>query len=156
MKYLRSYYNIQNRFRLCYRAEDNNLNFTEAYYKCKLQNDVSFVLVYQTYTYQRYGIFIPNQKEISSFTFSGIQRSLMTLENQGAEKFFGEPSLDIRDFISINNDGIVSGKVIENLDLSRKQSSIYIINLIKKNKDNKEENSFDSMSNINDLEIFLI
>ena len=119
-------YNIQNRFRLCYRAEDNNLNFTEAYYKCKLQNDVSFVLVYQTYTYQRYGIFIPNQKEISSFTFS------------------------------INNDGIVSGKVIENLDLSRKQSSIYIINLIKKNKDNKEENSFDSMSNINDLEIFLI
>lgn len=34
-----------------------------------------------------------------------IQRSLLALENQGAEYFFGEPSLDIHDFITFNENG---------------------------------------------------
>ena len=34
-----------------------------------------------------------------------IQRSLLALENQGADKFFGEPELDIHDFISVDNNG---------------------------------------------------
>ena len=34
-----------------------------------------------------------------------IQRCLLSLEKQGADKFFGEPSLDIRDFISVDNEG---------------------------------------------------
>ena len=34
-----------------------------------------------------------------------IQRSLLTLENQGADKFFGEPALDINDFFVQDTDG---------------------------------------------------
>lgn len=34
-----------------------------------------------------------------------IQRSLLTLENQGVDNFFGEPSLSIHDFIAVNENG---------------------------------------------------
>ena len=34
-----------------------------------------------------------------------IQRCLLSLENQGADKFFGEPALEIRDFISVDSEG---------------------------------------------------
>ena len=34
-----------------------------------------------------------------------ILRSLGVLENQGLDNFFGEPELDIQDFISVNNEG---------------------------------------------------
>ncbi len=34
-----------------------------------------------------------------------IQRQLLVLENQGAEKFFGEPALDIKDFMRTDRDG---------------------------------------------------
>ena len=34
-----------------------------------------------------------------------IQRQLLVLENQGGEKFFGEPALDIADFIRTDKDG---------------------------------------------------
>ena len=36
---------------------------------------------------------------ISSASVGAIQRSLLTLENQGADKFFGEPSFDIYDLL---------------------------------------------------------
>lgn len=38
-------------------------------------------------------------------SIGGIQRSLLILENQGANNFFGEPSLDIKDFIRCSSDG---------------------------------------------------
>lgn len=40
---------------------------------------------------------------ITSQSVGVIQRSLLTLENQGADNFFGEPALDIHDFIRIDN-----------------------------------------------------
>ena len=36
---------------------------------------------------------------VSPATVGAIQRNLLTLENQGAAEFFGEPALDIRDFL---------------------------------------------------------
>jgi len=42
---------------------------------------------------------------ISKVTIGAIQRGLLTLESQGAENFFGEPALDIRDFFNVDNDG---------------------------------------------------
>lgn len=42
---------------------------------------------------------------ISTQSIGVILRSLMALENQGADKFFGEPSLDIKDLISVDNNG---------------------------------------------------
>ncbi|HLO60752.1 MAG TPA: helicase HerA-like domain-containing protein [Bacteroidales bacterium] len=42
---------------------------------------------------------------ISSASIGTIQRGLLTLEEQGAEKFFGEPALDIMDFIQTDSKG---------------------------------------------------
>jgi DNA helicase HerA-like ATPase len=38
-------------------------------------------------------------------TVGTIQRALLVLENQGGEKFFGEPALDLRDFMKTDRDG---------------------------------------------------
>jgi len=53
-----------------------------------------------------------NEKEIDAKygnvakqSIGAIQRQLLMLENQGAASFFGEPALDIRDFIKIDREG---------------------------------------------------
>ena len=48
------------------------------------------------------------QKEygnVSAATVGTIQRQLLVLENQGATSFFGEPALDINDFMRVDRDG---------------------------------------------------
>ena len=42
---------------------------------------------------------------IDKRTIGAIQRRLLVLEEQGAERFFGEPALDIRDFMRTTGDG---------------------------------------------------
>ena len=42
---------------------------------------------------------------VSRNSIGSIQRRLLVLEEQGAENFFGEPALDIRDFIKTEKDG---------------------------------------------------
>jgi len=42
---------------------------------------------------------------ISSASVGAIQRGLLTLEQQGAEHFFGEPMLDIKDWMRIDSQG---------------------------------------------------
>jgi len=42
---------------------------------------------------------------ISKQSIGAIQRGLLTLEEQGGEQFFGEPSLDIRDFMKVDSNG---------------------------------------------------
>ena len=42
---------------------------------------------------------------ISSATVSAIQRALLQLENQGADRFFGEPAFDIRDLLQTDAQG---------------------------------------------------
>lgn len=42
---------------------------------------------------------------ISKQSIGAIQRGLLTLEEQGGERFFGEPSLDIRDFMKTDSSG---------------------------------------------------
>jgi DNA helicase HerA-like ATPase len=58
-----------------------------------------------------------NEKEIDTRygniarqSIGAIQRQLLRLENQGADKFFGEPALDIRDFMKTDRDrrGIIN------------------------------------------------
>lgn len=49
--------------------------------------------------------FIPVYGNISSQSVGGIQRALLPLENQGGDVFFGEPDLDILDWIRTGNDG---------------------------------------------------
>lgn len=42
---------------------------------------------------------------ISSASIGAILRSLLVIEKQGGDKFFGEPDFDIRDLIRLNHDG---------------------------------------------------
>ena len=42
---------------------------------------------------------------VSKSSVGAIQRRLLVLEEQGAENFFGEPALDIRDFMRTTRDG---------------------------------------------------
>jgi len=42
---------------------------------------------------------------ISAASIGAIQRNLLTLEQQGAEKFFGEPALDLQDFMQTDAKG---------------------------------------------------
>ena len=114
-----------NPFKLCYRADNNNLNFEDAYQKCKLrENNNSFMILYQTNLYERYGAFISKNKERSTFVFA------------------------------IYPNGVLYRINIEELNSNRRQSLIYIINLIKQIKYNNNENSLYSKLVINDLEIF--
>ena len=49
--------------------------------------------------------FITKYGNITTQSIGVIQRCLLTLENQGADKFFGQPELDINDFISTDFNG---------------------------------------------------
>ena len=40
---------------------------------------------------------------VSAASIGAIQRQLLTLENEGAEKFFGEPSLNLQDWMQTDN-----------------------------------------------------
>jgi uncharacterized protein len=42
---------------------------------------------------------------VSTQTVGAIQRALLVLENQGADSFFGEPALDIHDFMRFDDKG---------------------------------------------------
>ena len=42
---------------------------------------------------------------VSAATVGTIQRQLLVLENQGATSFFGEPALDLKDFMRTDRDG---------------------------------------------------
>ncbi len=49
--------------------------------------------------------FITKYGNITTQSIGVIQRCLLTLENQGADKFFGQPELDINDFIGTDSNG---------------------------------------------------
>ena len=57
--------------------------------------------------------YITDYGNITTQSVGVILRSLMSLENQGIDKFFGEPELDIKDFVSFDNN---SNGVINILD----------------------------------------
>ncbi|MGH6768830.1 MAG: helicase HerA-like domain-containing protein [Xanthobacteraceae bacterium] len=57
---------------------------------------------------------------VSAASIGAIQRQLLVLENQGGTKFFGEPALNIEDFMRTDRDGrgyinmLVADKLMEN------------------------------------------
>jgi DNA helicase HerA-like ATPase len=54
---------------------------------------------------EHHGEFINEYGNVSSASIGTIQRGLLTLEEQGAEMFFGEPALNIMDFIQTDSKG---------------------------------------------------
>ena len=68
---------------------------------------------------------------ISSATVGAIQRSLLQLENQGADKFFGEPSFDIHDLLQTEGGkGIMSVLAADKLMMQPKLYSTFLLWLI--------------------------
>lgn len=50
-------------------------------------------------------IYRPSTVNISAASIGAIQRGLLTLEEQGANRFFCEPMLDINDLVRTDADG---------------------------------------------------
>lgn len=61
--------------------------------------------------------FITKYGNITAQTIGVIQRCLLTLENQGADKFFGQPELDINDFIVTNESGLGMINILDAVEL---------------------------------------
>ena len=68
---------------------------------------------------------------VSSASIGAIQRSLLGLENQGADKFFGEPCFDIYDLLQTNNGkGILSVLAADRLMQNPKLYSTFLLWLL--------------------------
>jgi len=116
-----------NDFNLCYRGENDNINFGEAYDKCDFKKDLQFIILLQTITFERYGIYISNIKSKNSFIF-----------------YFPLKSNDKNRKIKMEK------KRIELNELQR-QSFIYILNLLQKNVNSKILNDADDTNDNKDI-----
>ena len=68
---------------------------------------------------------------ISSTTVGAIQRALLQLENQGAEKFFGEPSFDIYDLMQTEGGkGVMNVLAADKLMMQPKLYSTFLLWLL--------------------------
>ncbi len=68
---------------------------------------------------------------ISSATIGAIQRALLQLENQGADKFFGEPSFDIMDLLQQEGEkGVMSVLAADKLMMQPKLYSTFLLWLL--------------------------
>jgi len=68
---------------------------------------------------------------ISTATVGAIQRSLLQLENQGADKFFGEPSFDIQDLMQTEGGkGIMNVLAADKLMMQPKLYSTFLLWLL--------------------------
>ena len=64
---------------------------------------------------------------VSTASVGAIQRALLSLENQGAEKFFAEPSFDIQDLFAVENGrGVMSVLAADKLMLNPKLYSTFL------------------------------
>src|ERR1700736_2975674 len=66
---------------------------------------------------------------VSKQTVGTIQRQLLVLENQGGDRFFGEPALDLKDFMRTDRDGrgIVNILVADKLMQSPRLYATYLL-----------------------------
>lgn len=76
-------------------AKDNNWKLDDT-------KDLRLLLQYVADNKDEY---ITKYGNITTQSIGVIQRCILTLENQGADKFFGQPEFDINDLISYNSDG---------------------------------------------------
>ena len=83
--------------------------------------DLRLVLQYVAENSKQYSISYGN---IASQSVGTIQRSLLMLEEQGGNFFFGEPSIDINDFIKANDAGLGNINILHCVDLF-KQPNLY-------------------------------
>ncbi len=68
---------------------------------------------------------------VTSTTIGAIQRALLSLENEGAERFFAEPSFDIQDLFAVENGrGVMSVLAADKLMMNPKLYSTFLLWLL--------------------------
>ncbi|MBQ9661193.1 MAG: DUF853 family protein [Bacteroidales bacterium] len=83
---------------------------------------------------------------VSTSSVGAIQRALLSLENQGAEKFFAEPSFDIQDLFAVENGrGVMSVLAADKLMLNPKLYSTFLLWLLSE--------IYATMQEVGDLEL---
>ncbi len=69
---------------------------------------------------EHHGEFANTYGNVTSQSVGGIQRALLALENDGAVDFFGEPSLDIDDWMQVSPDGRGTVNILHCVELAQK------------------------------------
>ena len=90
-----------------------------------LRSMLSYIADHASELTKKYG-------NVSSASVGAIQRALLTLENQGADKFFGEPAFDIMDLLQCNADGkgVMNVLAADKLMLNPKLYSTFLLWLL--------------------------
>ena len=105
-----------------------------------LRSMLNYVSDHSSEYSQRYG-------SVSALSVGAIQRSLLSLENQGADKFFGEPAFDIQDLFAVDASGrgVMSVLAADKLMMNPKLYSTFLLWLL--------SDIFSSMPEVGDLEL---
>ena len=90
-----------------------------------LRSMLSYIADHASELTKKYG-------NVSSASVGAIQRALLTLENQGADKFYGEPAFDIMDLLQCNADGkgVMNVLAADKLMLNPKLYSTFLLWLL--------------------------
>ena len=117
-------------------AEDEQLPLID-------MQDLRLMLDYVAKNSDRYSTTYGN---VSIATIGAIQRSLLTLSDQGADKFFGEPAFDIFDLLQTENGrGVMNILAADRLMLQPKLYSTFLLWLL--------TSIFEKMPEVGDMEL---
>lgn len=117
-------------------AEDENLPLVD-------MKDLRLMLDYVAKNSERYSTTYGN---VSTATIGAIQRSLLTLAEQGGDKFFGEPAFDIYDLLQTEGGrGVMNILAADELMLQPKLYSTFLMWLLTE--------IYDKMPEIGDMEL---
>lgn len=117
-------------------AEDEQLPLID-------MQDLRLMLDYVAKNSDRYSTTYGN---VSTATIGAIQRSLLTLSDQGADKFFGEPAFDIFDLLQTENGrGVMNILAADRLMLQPKLYSTFLLWLL--------TSIFEKMPEVGDMEL---
>ena len=79
--------------------------------------DLRLVLQYVADNSKEY---IVKYGNVASQSIGSIQRSLLMLEEQGGDYFFGEPAIDINDFLKTNENGLGTINILHSVELYKR------------------------------------
>lgn len=117
-------------------AEDEQLPLID-------MQDLRLMLDYVAKNSDRYSTMYGN---VSAATIGAIQRALLTLSEQGADKFFGEPAFDIFDLLQTENGrGVMNILAADRLMLQPKLYSTFLLWLL--------TSIFEKMPEIGDMDL---
>ncbi len=91
-------------------AEDSGLELVDL-------KDLRLLLQYIGDNRQKYTITYGN---VATQSVGSIQRSILMLEEQGGNDFFGEPAIDINDFVKLNNNGYGNINILHAVELFKR------------------------------------